>query len=80
MMLPAAAARLWTPDITRGLLIAGAFGLVSSYLGLVISFQSSTPSGPLIILVAGVIYLASLVLGPAGGVVRLIRPRRHLEA
>ncbi len=80
MMLPAAAARLWTPDITRGLLIAGAFGLVSSYLGLVISLQSSTPSGPLIILVAGVIYLASLVLGPAGGVVRLIRPRRHLEA
>jgi len=27
-----------------------------------------------------VIYLISLALGPAGGLIRLLRPRRHLEA
>ena len=80
MMLPAAAARLWTADMTRKLQLASLFGVVSSYLGLVISFQTSAPSGPLVILVAGVIYLLSLAFGWSGGMNRLLRPRRHLEA
>ena len=80
MMLPAAAARFWSADISRMVVIAAGFGLVSSYLGLVLSYQSGAPSGPLVILVAGVIYLISLALGPAGGLIRLLRPRRHLEA
>jgi zinc/manganese transport system permease protein len=80
MMLPAAAARFWSADISRMVVIAAGFGLASSYLGLVFSYQSGAPSGPLVILVAGVIYLVSMVLGPAGGLIRLLRPRRHLEA
>ena len=80
MMLPAAAARLWTADMTKKLLLASLFGVVSSYVGLVISFSTSAPSGPLIILVAGVIYLLSLAFGWSGGMIRHLRPRRHLEA
>jgi zinc/manganese transport system permease protein len=80
MMLPAAAARMWTADMTRKLVLASLFGTVSSYAGLVISFESGGPSGPLIILVAGAIYLVSMVIGPAGGFVRLLHTRRHLEA
>ena len=37
MMLPAAAARFWTADITRLLLLATGFGLVAGYAGLVVS-------------------------------------------
>ena len=38
------------------------------------------PSGPAIILVAGVIYVVSLLFGRVGGLVRQAVPRRHLEA
>ena len=38
------------------------------------------PSGPAIILVAGLIYLLSVALGPFGGLFWLVWPRRHLEA
>jgi zinc/manganese transport system permease protein len=80
MMLPAAAARFWSADISRMVVIAAGLGLASAYLGLTLSYHSGAPSGPLVILVAGVFYLLSLALGPAGGLIRLLRPRRHLEA
>ena len=38
------------------------------------------PTGPAIILVAGGLYLASLLFGPEGGVLVRLLPRRHLEA
>jgi hypothetical protein len=31
-------------------------------------------------LVAGVLYLLALVIGPAGGLLRRLKPGRHLEA
>ncbi len=80
MMLPAAAARMWSADISAMSIIACAIGVASAYLGLIVSFHTGAPSGPLVILVAGLFYLVSLVFGRAGGLVRLIRPRRHLEA
>ncbi len=80
MMLPAAAARLWVADVTLAIGIAMLIGIVSSYLGLVISYRAGVPSGPVIILVCGGIYLLSLVFGRSSGLLRLLRPRRHLEA
>jgi zinc/manganese transport system permease protein len=80
MMLPAASARLVSRDITTMIAIAALFGIVASYAGLVISFETSLPSGPLIILVAGLFYLLALMFGPAGGLVRLVKPKHHLEA
>jgi len=59
---------------------AVASALISSYAGLLLSFRAELPSGPAIILVAGAIYLFSVVLGPVGGLVWLVLPRRHLEA
>lgn len=79
IMLPAASARLWVKDLTAALPLAAAIGALSSYLGLVVSFRSSLPAGPVIILMAGSIYFVSLIFGRTGGVVRLRRPRRHLE-
>ena len=79
-MLPAASARLVARDMTAMIAIAAVLGVLASYAGLVLSFQTALPSGPLIILVAGLLYLLALVFGPAGGLVRLLKPKHHLEA
>src|SRR5258705_5666784 len=57
MMLPAATPRFWARDITSMIMIAAISGAVSGYIGLLISFHTGVPSGPAIILVAGVLYV-----------------------
>ncbi|MGH6834363.1 MAG: metal ABC transporter permease [Methylocella sp.] len=79
MMLPAASARLITQDMTAMIGIAAAQGILAGYAGLIISFHAGLPSGPLIILMAGLLYLLALVFGPAGGLLRRLKPGRHLE-
>ena len=54
--------------------------LVSGYAGLLLSFHTGIPSGPAIILVAGLFYVLSLLFGQVGGLVRQALPQRHLEA
>lgn len=80
MILPAASARLWTNDLTRLLLTAIGFALVSSFIGLLASYHLELASGPAIILVAGCFYLLSLLAGGAGGLLPRFLPRKHLEA
>jgi zinc/manganese transport system permease protein len=80
MMLPAAVARFWVRDITAMILVAVATGMVSGLIGLMISFHAGVPSGPAIILVAGVFYVVSVLVGRVGGVLRQLFPGRHLEA
>ena len=55
-------------------------GVLASYAGLLLSFHTGVPSGPAVILVAGGIYVFSLLFGHVGGLVRQALPRRHLEA
>jgi zinc/manganese transport system permease protein len=80
MMLPAAAARFWSPDITLMMLVATAIGIGSALGGLLLSFHVELPAGPAIILVAGGAYLVSLAFGREGGLLWLAWPGRHLEA
>jgi zinc/manganese transport system permease protein len=80
MMVPAAAARFWARDVTAMLVIAGATGALSGYAGLLLSFHTSVPSGPAVILVAGALYAFSVLFGRVGGLVRQAFPGRHLEA
>jgi zinc/manganese transport system permease protein len=80
MILPAAAARFWATGIGGLLLAAIAVAILASLSGLLLSYHHSLPSGPAIILVAGLAYGVSLVFGPAGGLVARAMPRRHLEA
>lgn len=80
MMLPAASARLITQDMTAMIGLAAAQGILAGYAGLIISYHAGLPSGPLITLIAGFLYLLALIFGPAGGLLRRIVPRRHLEA
>jgi zinc/manganese transport system permease protein len=79
MILPAGIARFWSRDITGMISIAVVSAILSGYAGLVLSFQTRVPSGPAIILVAAVLYIASVLFG-SGGVVRQMFPGRHLEA
>jgi zinc/manganese transport system permease protein len=79
MMLPAASARFWTHDISAMIGIAMLFALASGFLGLLLSYNAELPSGPAIILIAGVFYLTSLMAGSKGGLIWLAKPSRHLE-
>ena len=80
MMVPAVTARFWTRDITTMLAVAVAVGVLSGYLGLLLSFHAGVAAGPAIILVAGAICLGSVLLGPVGGILRQLFPKQHLEA
>jgi len=80
MMLPAVVARFWARDISAMIVIATITGAVSGYAGLLLSFHTGVPSGPAIILVAGVLYAFSVLCGRVGGLLRQAFPGRHLEA
>jgi zinc/manganese transport system permease protein len=80
MILPAGIARFWSRDITGMICIAVVSAVVAGYAGLVLSFQTKVPSGPAIILVATLLYMASVLFGSVGGVIRQMFPGRHLEA
>ena len=80
MMLPAATARFWARDITLMMVIATASGIFAGYAGLLLSFHTGVASGPAVILVAGLLYVTSLLFGRVGGVLRQAFPGRHLEA
>ena len=53
--------------------------MVSSLAGLLLSYHFGLPSGPAIILMAGMAYGVSLALGPVGGLATGVAMRRRLE-
>jgi zinc/manganese transport system permease protein len=80
MMLPAAAARFWANDLDGMIVAATLTAIISSVIGLIVSYHSGLPTGPVIILSTGGIYALSLLFGPRGGLVTRLVPRLHLEA
>ena len=80
MMLPAAAARFWTSRIGPMCALALVIGFVSCITGLLLSFHASLPSGPSIILSAGVIYLVSILAGTRGILASRVAHHRHRTA
>ena len=81
MMLPAAAARFWTSRVTTMCALSIAIGCVSCVAGLLLSYHAALPSGPSIILSAGVVYLVSTLFGTRGAFLNRIRhPHRHRTA
>ncbi|MEM6848303.1 MAG: metal ABC transporter permease [Pseudomonadota bacterium] len=67
MILPATAARYWASTITAQLGLGFGFALASCWIGLTLSYVfPETPSGPAIVLVAGVFFLISAIFGPLG--------------
>lgn len=70
MILPAVAARFWAQQVWSLAAISAGFTFISGYTGLLLSYHSNWPSGPSIILVAGLFYIASLVIGRYGSLLR----------
>ena len=66
MILPAAAARFWSDSIGGLLAVALVVAMGSSFTGLLISYHLGLPSGPAIILIAGGVYVLSMLVGPVG--------------
>ena len=60
MLLPAAAARCWGLGVAASIALATGFGLAASVCGLLISYHGNLPSGPAIVLAAGLLYGISL--------------------
>ncbi|WP_287496721.1 metal ABC transporter permease [Pandoraea sp. CB10b_02] len=61
MMLPAATARLLARTLPGMLLVAWVVASASSVIGLLISYYLACPSGPAIVLTAGIAYLGALL-------------------
>ncbi|MCD7107438.1 metal ABC transporter permease [Rhizobium sp. DKSPLA3] len=80
MMLPAVASRFWSNDVRALCGIAIAIAIVSSLGGLLLSYHASMPSGPAIIMVAGVAYLFSALFGRRGVLASALPSRRHTSA
>jgi zinc/manganese transport system permease protein len=64
MMLPAAAARFWVRELSSLSATSSGVAVASGFLGLLLSYHLDLPSGPAIVLVAGLAYLASVLFGP----------------
>lgn len=68
MMLPAAAARFWVATLPAMVVLAAALGAAAGALGLLWSYHAELPSGPCIVLLCGLAYGASVLLGRRDGV------------
>ena len=79
MILPAAAARLWTRSLGPMLASAVLQALGGAILGLLMSFYLDLPAGPAIVLMLGILYFAALLFAPDGLLSRMLPRRTHLE-
>lgn len=80
IIIPAAAARFWTRDVSTMIMLATAVAIVSGFVGVLFAFDLKIPSGPAVTLVAGLLYAASVLFGRVGGIIWQAYPGRHLEA
>lgn len=79
MMLPALAARFWSEDVSHIAIVATGLAVLSSFVGLLISYHFEIASGPAIVLTAAALYFASIVAGSRSGLLArwLRRPHFH---
>ena len=72
LIIPPTAARFWTDKLGRMLLIGGAFGALSGWLGAFVSYSyNNMPTGPWAIVIISLIAFFSMLFAPKKGVVFL---------
>ncbi|MFK7901033.1 MAG: iron chelate uptake ABC transporter family permease subunit [Cyclobacteriaceae bacterium] len=69
LITPVAAARFWTNKLKRIFILAIVFSMISSVLGIIISYHFSVPTGPVIVVFLSVIAILSFLFAPEKGVV-----------
>jgi zinc/manganese transport system permease protein len=80
IIIPAGTARFWSRDISKIIALATATALACGFAGVLLAYDLNIPSGPAVTLVAGVLYIGSVLFGRIGGMVWQAFPGRHLEA
>ena len=80
MVLPAAAARFWTAEVSRMIGVAVLISALAGPTGLLVSYHLDLPSGPAIVLVMGLAYAVSLTFGTVGSLRTRFLPGQHLRA
>lgn len=80
IIIPPVAARFWSERSDRVALLAGVFGGLSGYVGAAISASApALPTGPIIVLTAFAIFVVSLFVAPARGVLAAIGRQRRFH-
>lgn len=80
LITPSAAARFWTNDLKKMLIIAGILGAISGILGAFVSYNiPKMPTGPWIVLVISVIAILSFLFGSKKGLVNLMMKQRKIS-
>lgn len=68
LIIPAAAARFWTDNLSTMTIIAGVFGALSGWIGSMISaLAARLPAGAIIVMTAGAFFLISMFFAPRRG-------------
>jgi zinc/manganese transport system permease protein len=78
MMLPAVAARHWSRRLSGLAYAAVAVAALSAFAGLLLSYHLDLPSGPAIVLTAGMLWALSVGFGPVDGLLARWWRRPHL--
>ena len=79
LVTPASSARQWTGSLGAMVCLAATFGALCGGVGSVISFNwPNMPTGPVIVLVATMVFLVSLVFAPRRGLVYRHAKRKQM--
>jgi len=78
MMLPAVAARHWARQLSGLAYASVGLAVLSAVAGLLASYHLDLPSGPAIVLTAGLCWAVSVLAGPVDGLAARILRRPHL--
>ena len=78
LITPAAAARFWTNQLDRMLMLSALIGAASGWIGTSLSaFLPRLPAGAVIVLVAALFFVASMLIGTErGAMIRFLRQSR----
>ena len=78
MMLPAIAARHWSRRLQGQVRASVGLAVLASVAGLIVSYDLNVPTGPAIVLTAGVVWMVSFCAGPHESLLRRWLRRPHL--
>lgn len=80
LIIPAVAARFWSENARRVVLLSGILGAVSGYVGAALSATApDLPTGPIIVLTGFALFVLSLLFAPARGVLAQALRHRQLQ-
>ncbi|MEM6275448.1 MAG: metal ABC transporter permease, partial [Pseudomonadota bacterium] len=81
LIIPSVTARFWTERTSQLVWIAGTLGALAGYTGAALSASApNLPTGPIIVLVAAALFIISLLLAPAHGVLAALLRHRRFQA